>query len=135
MQRQSVHHAVVVQLSHVPLSNPGSSPPCGRFGKDPMHWVQVGDAHVNVTEEGGQRVYRSTAVMTGLELSLFLEPALFDSRCAGFYLFPLSLPTDPCEGRSHRRQVTKACPNLKGEALRSSCPAVPVRPPLADLMP
>ena len=111
MQRheRAISHACIMQSSSSShSSNPTSSQSRGRFGKDPNHWVQVGDAHVNVTEEGGQRVYRSTAVMTGLELSLFLEPALFDSRCAGFCLLPLSLPTASLRGA---RQVTKACPN------------------------
>lgn len=71
-----------------------------------MRWVQVGDAHTVVTEEGGQRVYRSTAVMTGLELSLFLEPAYFDSRCARACAFPPSLPTAPW-GRNRRGHVTQ----------------------------
>jgi hypothetical protein len=51
-----------------------------RFGRDPSKWVQLGEANVSMTEEGGLRMYRSTSVMLGIELSLFLEPACFEPR-------------------------------------------------------
>ncbi|GAX81636.1 hypothetical protein CEUSTIGMA_g9064.t1 [Chlamydomonas eustigma] len=53
-----------------------------QFGKDASRWYQVGDAYVKVTEEGGLRYFRTTAVLTGVELDLFVQPELYDSRLA-----------------------------------------------------
>ncbi len=73
-----------------------------QFGKDASKWNQVGESDVKVsstpskstfelclippppcqqvTEEGGQRVFRTTAVLMGVELSLFIEPWFYDAR-------------------------------------------------------
>jgi hypothetical protein len=44
-----------------------------------MHWSS-GDADVKVTEEGGLRYFRTTAVLSGVKLDLFVQSELYDRR-------------------------------------------------------
>eukprot|EP01025_Chloroclados_australasicus_P003003 TRINITY_DN1068_c1_g1_i2.p1 TRINITY_DN1068_c1_g1~~TRINITY_DN1068_c1_g1_i2.p1 ORF type:complete len:193 (-),score=10.40 TRINITY_DN1068_c1_g1_i2:136-714(-) len=53
------------------------------FGKDPSRWDQVGDPTVDIHEEGGRRVIKTTGIFWGTELHLFLEQPFYHSRLKG----------------------------------------------------
>ncbi|KAK9816567.1 hypothetical protein WJX72_002063 [[Myrmecia] bisecta] len=50
------------------------------FGKDPSKWLPLGEEKVDITEENGKRIIKTTSVCWGYKLSLFVDDPFHDER-------------------------------------------------------